>query len=48
MKKIDQIDLNEMRKMTSSEDDFGVLLWKLESFEDFYPCYKTMIKREQR
>jgi len=28
------------------EDDLGLMLWKLQSLEEFYPVYKTMIKKE--
>ena len=28
------------------EDSLGFILWKLESIENFYPYYKSMIKRE--
>ena len=28
------------------EDDLGFILWKLESIENSYPYYKSMIKRE--
>jgi hypothetical protein len=28
------------------EDSLGLILWKLESIENFYPYYKSMIKRE--
>ena len=30
-----------------SRDDIGFLLWQLEEIENFYPCYKTMIKKEE-
>lgn len=29
-----------------SEDDIGIILQELEEFENFYPCYKSMIKKE--
>jgi hypothetical protein len=29
-----------------SIDNLGLLLWQLEEIENFYPCYKTMIKKE--
>jgi hypothetical protein len=29
------------------ENDIGFILWKLQSIEDFIPCYKTMMEREQ-
>jgi hypothetical protein len=28
------------------DDDFGVLMWKLESIEKFFPCFNTMIKQK--
>jgi hypothetical protein len=34
-------------KKNLMEKDLGFILWKLESIEDFLPCYKTMMKREQ-
>lgn len=29
------------------EDDIGFMLWKLESVENFFPCYKSLIKKEE-
>ncbi|MDH7507043.1 MAG: hypothetical protein QHH15_04565 [Candidatus Thermoplasmatota archaeon] len=29
------------------QDDLGFLLWQLEEIENFYPCYKSMIKNEK-
>jgi hypothetical protein len=29
-----------------NKDDFGFMLWQLESIENFFPCYQSMIKRE--
>ena len=29
------------------QDDLGFLLWQLEEIENFYPCFKTMIKKEE-
>ncbi len=29
-----------------SEDDIGFLLWQLEELENFYPVFKSMIKKE--
>lgn len=34
-------------KKNLMENDLGFILWKLESIEDFLPCYKTMMKQEQ-
>ncbi len=28
------------------DNNIGMILWKLESIEDFYPCYRSMIKKE--
>ena len=28
------------------EEDLGFLLWQLESLENFYPCYKSLMKKE--
>jgi hypothetical protein len=27
-------------------EGFGFLLWQLEEIENFYPCYKSMLKKE--
>ena len=40
-----------MQKIKDSEnflvdDDIGLILWKLESIEKFYPCYTSMLKKE--
>ncbi len=29
------------------EDDFGILMWKLESIENFFPCFNKMIKQKE-
>ena len=26
--------------------ELGFLLWQLEEIENFYPCYKSMLKKE--
>jgi hypothetical protein len=28
------------------ENDIGLILWKLQSIEDFIPCFKTMMEQE--
>ena len=28
------------------ENDIGFILWKLQSIEDFIPCYKTMMEQD--
>jgi len=42
MEKIEKIDARNIK-----EDDIGLMLWKLESVENFFPCYKTLIKKEE-
>lgn len=41
MEKIGKIDKDDL-----SKEDLGFLLWQLQEIENFYPCYKTMIKKE--
>ena len=41
MEKIEKIN-----KENIPVEDLGLLLWQLEELENFYPCYKTMIKKE--
>jgi len=38
------IKINSIEEI--NENDFGLILSKLESIEDFFPCYKSMIKKE--
>ena len=44
----DEMDRNieKMSKEDDIEDNLGFILWKLESIENSYPYYKSMIKRE--
>ena len=40
--------MHKIEKIKSQEDeDLGFLMWQLETFEDFYPVYKTLIKKEK-
>jgi len=39
--------VEKIHKLGSQEEDLGFLLWQLEEIENFYPCYKTMIKKEE-
>lgn len=41
MVKIGKVDKENLFK-----EDLGFLLWQLQEIENFYPCYKTMIKQE--
>jgi len=29
-----------------SNDEIGLVMWKLESIEKFYPCFNSLIKKE--
>ena len=40
------VKFEKMAKDNLHEEDLGLLLWQLEELENFYPCYKTMIKKE--
>jgi hypothetical protein len=43
-------DMDKIEKFNGKalgEDDIGFMLWKLESVENFFPCYKTLIKKEE-
>ena len=44
----DEMDRNieKISKEDTIEDKLGFILWKLESIENSYPYYKSMIKRE--
>lgn len=44
------VNLAKIKKVVEdnlSIDDLGFLLRQLEGIENFYPCYKTMIKKEE-
>ena len=41
---IGEIKINNRERV--DDDDLGIMLWKLESLEEFYPCYKSMMKKE--
>jgi len=43
---MDENDIKNEKKNTD-ENDIGFILWKLQSIEDFVPCYKNMMEREQ-
>lgn len=45
-KKIEEKRINTQNNNKFSEENIGLMLWKLESLEDFYPTYKTIIKKE--
>ena len=30
-----------------STENLGFLMWQLEEIENFYPCFKTMINKEE-
>jgi len=35
-----------LNKENGGEEDIGLMMWKLESIGKFYPCYKSMMKKE--
>jgi hypothetical protein len=35
----------KFNKINLHEKNLGLILWQLEEIENFYPCYKTMIKK---
>jgi len=37
---------NEKINNILRQEDIGFILWQLEELENFYPCYKTMIKKD--
>jgi len=39
-------NIEKISKEDDIEDDLGFILWKLESIENSYPYYESMIKRE--
>ena len=41
--------MEEIKRFTNKvllRDEIGYLLWQLEEIENFYPCYKSMLKKE--
>lgn len=45
--KMDEIkkDIKTINKEEITEDNLGLILSKLESIEDFFQCYKSMMKK---
>jgi hypothetical protein len=35
----------KLNKINLPEKNLGLILWQLEEIENFYPCYKTIIKK---
>ena len=46
IEKINEENIREVNEGHIIEDDLGFMLWELESLENFYPCYKSMIEQE--
>jgi len=38
--------IEKIKGIDSRDEDLGFLLWQIEELENFYPIYKTMIKKE--
>jgi hypothetical protein len=43
--KMDEL-IRKNEKVNPFQNDLGFVLWKLQSIEDFLPCYHTMMKQE--
>jgi hypothetical protein len=41
---LEKIQKNGMH--TLSEEEVGFILWKLETIENFFPIYQSMLKKE--
>ena len=39
-------NIKKIGRENTIKDNLGFVLWHLESIENFFPCYKTMIKRD--
>ncbi len=42
-----QEDLIKNLKNNQADIDLGFILWKLETIQDFLPCYKTIMRHKQ-
>jgi hypothetical protein len=42
----DMIKIKKINGDDLSGEDIGFILWQLEGIENFYPVYKTMIKKD--
>ena len=41
---MERIDINNTNNF--KDENLGVMLWKLETIENFYPCFISMIKKD--
>jgi hypothetical protein len=41
-----QENLIKDKKNQLLEENLGFILWKVQTIEDFLPCYKTIMKKE--
>jgi hypothetical protein len=42
--------MEKMKRFTKEgflNEEIGFLLWQLEEIENFYPCYRSMLKKEE-
>jgi hypothetical protein len=42
---MEKMQKNNLESLSS--DDLGFLLWQLGELEEFYPCYKSMLRRNE-
>ena len=47
MEEIKRVNNETLNENIPGEEDFGYLIWKLHSLEEFAPCYKTMIEKRK-
>jgi hypothetical protein len=45
VRKMDELARKD-EKVNPFQNDLGFILWKVQSIEDFLPCYHTMMKQE--
>jgi hypothetical protein len=43
---VKMVEIKIINREEKIEDNLGFILWKLESLEDFYPCYKSLMTKE--
>jgi hypothetical protein len=43
---MDEIEKKDIKE-EGMDNDIGLILWKLQSIEEFLPCYKSIIEQEK-
>jgi hypothetical protein len=39
---------DELKEITNRKDDLGYVFWEMESYENFFPFYKSMMKKSEK